>query len=205
MSSFKYPLLAGVIIWVVHASKVFLLLPLNGLGILPRNVDGLKGVLFAPVIHGDWEHLISNTAPLMVMLFVIAAFYRRVAFKSFVLIYLLTGLAVWVFGRHSFHIGASGVVYGLVSFVFWLGVFRRNPKSAVIALVILFFYSSLFLGIFPNKPGVSWESHLMGGIVGILVAYLFRKQIENDEVERTYDLAETPKKKYFDQDVFEQN
>ena len=103
------------------------------------------------------------------------------AVKSFLLIYLLTGLAVWVFARSVFHIGASGVVYGLVSFVFWSGVFRRSLKSIVLSLIILVTYSGYFLGVVPGQPGISWESHLYGAVVGILVAYLFKNVLEKDE------------------------
>ncbi len=205
-SAFKralgFPVICAVILWIIHSAKVVLHLPLNRLGILPREVDGLKGVIFSPLIHGDWGHLISNTAPLMVMTFVLAAFYSRVAYKSFFLIYIFTGLSVWLMGRDSFHIGASGVVYGLVSFVFWSGVFRRNAKSIVIALVILFMYSGLLIGVLPTKPGISWESHLLGGVMGIIFAYLLRHQTELDEVEPSYDLSSEPKKRYFDEDPF---
>jgi len=98
------------------------------------------------------------------------------------LIYILTGLAVWAFARGNvIHIGASGVVYGLVSFVFWTGIFRRNVKSIMLALIIVFLYSGLFIGVMPNQKGISWESHLFGGLVGILVAFWMKDRREQDE------------------------
>ncbi len=196
-------IITGMAIWIIHVCKAVLHLPLGRLGIYPRDLDGLKGVIFAPLIHGDWAHLMSNTGPLLMLTFTIIFFYRKIAFKSIALIYVLTGLAVWVFARQNFHIGASGVVYGMVSFVFWLGVFRRNAKSIILALIILFLYSGLVMGILPNQPGVSWESHLFGGVVGILVAFMMRFQKELDEKERVYDLTEAPKRTLFDADVFE--
>jgi len=132
-------------------------------------------------------------------------FYRKVAFSSIFLIYLLTGIGVWAFGRaHVFHIGASGVVYGLVSFVFWTGIFRRNLKSVVLALMVTILYSGYFLGILPNQEGISWESHLIGGIVGILVAFLFKNSIEIDEHKEDPWLNEDEKPDYFlPRDIFE--
>jgi len=99
------------------------------------------------------------------------------------MIYLLTGLAVWGFARPVFHIGASGVVYGFVSFIFWTGIFRRNIKSIVLALIVTFLYSGYIMGILPNQEGISWESHLLGGIVGIFTSYWYKDEIEVDEEE----------------------
>lgn len=103
---------------------------------------------------------------------------------SFISIYLLTGFAVWLFGRSVYHIGASGVVYGLVAFVFWSGVFRRNLKTIILALIVTLLYSHYFMGIIPTHEGISWESHLMGGLVGILVAFIFKDLIEKDEEKK---------------------
>ena len=150
-------------------------------GIFPRAADGLIGILSAPLIHGSWEHLFSNSAPFFVTTTIIHFFYKKVAWPSFIFIYLLTGLLVWLFGRSVYHIGASGVVYGLVSFIFWTGIFRRNMKSIVLALIVTVLYSGYLGGILPEKEGISWESHLIGGIVGIIVAFVFKSMIEVDE------------------------
>ena len=150
-------------------------------GIFPREVDGLVGIVTAPLVHGSWEHLFSNAAPLLVTTTIIHFFYKRVAWTSFIFIYFLTGVAVWLFGRSAYHIGASGVVYGLVSFIFWSGIFRRNIKSIILALIVTILYSGYLGGIVPFKEGVSWESHLLGAIVGIVIAFLFKGIIEKDE------------------------
>ncbi|HNA93827.1 MAG TPA: rhomboid family intramembrane serine protease, partial [Saprospiraceae bacterium] len=110
--------------------------------------------------------------------------YPRVAMKAFLMIYVLTGLSVWCFGRPVYHIGASGVVYGLVAFVFWSGVFRRSMKSIVLALIIVILYTPMFAGILPNQEGISWESHLLGGIVGIFTSFYYKKYLEVDEMEK---------------------
>ena len=178
----QFPVYWVLIIWLVHLLKLSLNLNFSQFGLLPREPSGLIGVFTSPFIHGSFQHLMSNSVPLFVMSFLILFFYRRIAYQSIFLIYLITGLAVWSFARPNvIHIGASGVIYGLVSFVFWTGIFRRNVKSIMLALVITIFYSGLFLGVLPNQKGISWESHLFGGLVGILVAYWMKDKREKDE------------------------
>ena len=169
------------VIWTVHVFSQVTGANFTNWGIFPRAGDGLIGILTAPLVHGSWEHLFSNSAPFFVTTTIIHFFYKKVAWSSFIFIYLLTGLLVWLFGRSVYHIGASGVVYGLVSFIFWTGIFRRNMKSIVLALIVTVLYSGYLGGILPDKEGVSWESHLIGGIVGIIVAFVFKSMIEQDE------------------------
>lgn len=184
ISAFQVPIYFVGLLWIVHVAEVIFSLRLPVYGIYPRHIDGLKGILFSPLIHGDFQHLISNSVPLFMLTFVIFLFYRRVAVVSLALIYILTGCAVWLFAKSAYHIGASGVVYGLVSFVFWNGIFRRNIKSIVLALAVTVLYSGYFLGIVPGKEGVSWESHLFGALTGILVSFVFKGVIEEDEKEK---------------------
>lgn len=193
------------VLWIIHLIQYILPFNFGYLGIYPGEFWGMRGILFAPLIHSDWGHLLSNTPPLFALSAIIMYFYRRVALPSFVMIYLLTGLGVWLFGREVFHIGASGVIYGLVSFVFWNGIFRRNLKSIVLALIVVFYYGSMFAGILPGQEGISWESHLIGGIVGILVSYWFKEVIEKDEQKTVYSWELEPEKKenFLDPDAFE--
>lgn len=207
--SIRVPSLIILILWIVQAFQMITHLSLSWLGVYPRHEIGIKGIFFSPFVHSfDVMHLINNSVPLFVGLAMIIFFYRRVAAKSILLIYLLTGLGVWLFGREVLHIGASGVVYGLISFIFWNGVFRRNMKSIVLALIILMLYSGMFLGILPNQPGISWESHLIGAIVGILVSFMYRHDVEVDETpevvqEPTYLLSDTDEDYFLDRDTFE--
>ena len=182
ISSLRFPLILLAIMWGIHLIQYLTGLDFGSLGIYPRKPFGLRGILFCPLIHGDWQHIISNSAPFFVMTAMVFYFYPKVALRSFIMIYLLTGLAVWLFGRNVFHIGASGVIYGLVAFVFWTGIFRRSLQSIVLALVVLFLYSGLFVGIVPNQQqNISWESHLMGALVGIFTAYWYKENIERGE------------------------
>ncbi|HPG08155.1 MAG TPA: rhomboid family intramembrane serine protease [Saprospiraceae bacterium] len=201
----RWPVLLVVLIWIIQGFQYLLNGQLGALGIYPHHISGLKGIVFAPLIHGSWGHLISNTVPLFVLTLILAVFYRRIAFISFVLIYLGTGLAVWLFARPVYHIGASGVVYGLLSFIFWSGVFRRNIRSIVLALIVTILYSGFIWGVLPLKEGISWESHLYGAVVGILVAFLFRHAKDPDE-EMRYSYEEEPdqeKRYFYNRDTFD--
>lgn len=154
-------------------------------GIFPREWDGLVGIITGPFIHSDWGHLLSNSAPILVLTVIMVNFYKRVAIPAYVTIQLGTGFIVWLFARESYHVGASGVVYGLIAFVFWSGVFRRSTRSIILALIIAMVYGGYFQGIVPQEgKNVSWESHLFGGMVGIVVAFLYKNAIEKEEQPR---------------------
>lgn len=182
LNTVRFSTILIVIIWIVHIYKYSSGSSLRSLGVYPREWDGFIGIFTSPLVHGSWEHLISNSIPLFVTTTLIHFFYKRVALSSFFLIYIITGFSVWLFGRSVYHIGASGVVYGLISFIFWSGVFRRNLKSIVLALIVIILYSGYLGGIVPNKEGISWESHLLGGLVGIVIAFVLKEVIEKDEV-----------------------
>ncbi|MCC6725662.1 MAG: rhomboid family intramembrane serine protease [Saprospiraceae bacterium] len=181
LRSLRLPLKFMAVMWGVFMVEVIFDLDFGAYGVFPREVLGLRGILFAPLVHDNFQHLISNSAPMFVLSFIIMYFYRRVAFRSIMMIYLLTGFAVWLFARKVFHIGASGVVYGLLSFVFWSGIFRRSLKSIILALIVTVLYSGYLGGILPNQEGISWESHLLGALVGVFTAYWYKEEIEADE------------------------
>ncbi|MBK8502781.1 MAG: rhomboid family intramembrane serine protease [Saprospiraceae bacterium] len=207
--SIRLPSLVILILWIIQGFQMFTGLNLGWLGVYPRHEVGIKGIFLSPFIHSqDVMHLINNSVPLFVGLAMILFFYERVAARAIILIYLLTGLGVWLFGRTVLHIGASGVIYGLISFIFWNGVFRRNIKSIVLALIILMLYSGMFLGVLPNQPGISWESHLIGAIVGILVYFIFRQQLESDEAtmneeDEPLHIQNSDEDFFLDRDTFE--
>ncbi|MCH7963042.1 MAG: rhomboid family intramembrane serine protease [Bacteroidetes bacterium] len=169
------PLTFPVILWMVYFISLSLNLDLSRMGILPRDMFGILGIISGPIVHANFSHLLSNTIPLIILGWIIFFFYSKVSFKTFLLIYVLTGLLVWVFAREVYHIGASGIVYGIVSFLFFSGIFRRDNKSITIALIVTFLYGGIVWGILPGQKGISWESHLFGGIAGIITAFIFRK------------------------------
>lgn len=207
-SSISLPLKFLVVIWTIQAFQWLTSIDLGFLGLLPRQLSGLKGILFAPLIHADFGHIISNSVPLFVLSVMVLFFYRKVAKRSFLFIYLLTGLSVWIFARHDvFHIGASGVVYGLVSFVFWMGIFRRSLQAVILALIVTLLYSGMFLGVLPGQEGISWESHLLGGLVGIFTAYWFKEELEEEEEKPVYsweqETYKSPEQFFLPPDAFE--
>ena len=158
------------IIWAVFALNLILPFDLAVLGIFPRSFQGMIGILLAPLIHGSLLHLISNTIPLLFLGVVLFLFYDRIAKQVFFQCYFFTNILVWIFARSSLHIGASGLVYGIAAFLIFFGLFRKDIKSIVISIIILILYGGLVYGLFPQQPGVSWESHLMGALVGLSTA-----------------------------------
>lgn len=205
-------------IWLIQLFQFITGIDLGGFGILPREAAGLRGIFFAPLLHSGWPHLLANTPPLFFLTILLFFFYRRIAIRSFLMVYLLTGITMWLFARDEItssgfshtavHIGASGVIYGLVAFIFWTGIFRRNLKSIILALIVLFYYGSMFIGILPvqEDPNISWDGHLLGALAGIFTAFWFKNSRENDENRPTYSWEQEPEpeKQYFlGRDTFE--
>ena len=199
-----FPIGFVILIWVVHFMQVFLGTSLIKLGVFPGAIEGLPGILTSPLIHGSWDHLFYNSLSFMILGAIVFWFYPRIALRSFILLYLLSGFGVWLFAQpNSFHIGASGLVYGMVSLVFWNGVFRRNLKATVLALIILVLYAGYFGGIVPGKEGISWESHLLGALAGIGLAWFYKNEIEEDEIPEPIIEDEEEKEYFLRRDVFE--
>ena len=136
----------------------------------------MVGILTAPLIHGTFIHLLSNTFPLLFLIVAVFYFYDKIALEVFAWIYLITGFWVWIAAREAYHIGASGLVYGLATFLFFSGIFRRDARSVAVAVAIAFLYNGMVQGIMPgDDPNVSWESHLLGSVAGIFCSFYFRK------------------------------
>ncbi|HEY3369855.1 MAG TPA: rhomboid family intramembrane serine protease, partial [Prolixibacteraceae bacterium] len=174
--SLLFPFLIVSIFWIVKLTENIYGLDLAKYGILPLQVEGLPGILFSPFIHGSYDHLLSNTIPFMILGFALFYFYRNLAYRILFLIYILSGICVWLGGRDSYHIGASGIVYGLASFLFFSGVFRKDANLLTIGIIVIFLYGSMFWGIFPLKPEISWESHLWGAASGLMLSIYYRHQ-----------------------------
>jgi membrane associated rhomboid family serine protease len=200
----QVPLLLVALLWLVEIIEQLGNYRFVRYGIYPRELDGIAGIISAPFIHSDWNHLISNSLPILALGVVMMIFYQRVAVFSLVSITLITGLCVWIFARPSYHIGASGVVYGMVSFVFWSGIFRRNIRSIILSLIVLMMYSGLFPGILPpEEEGISWESHLFGALSGIFVAFIFKSVKEEGEEPESYHWPASDEHYFLPRDVFE--
>jgi len=163
------------VLWAVEFLNVGLGLELQRFGVRPREPAGLAGILLAPLLHGGLAHLISNSVPLLVLGTGMLYLYPNSALKVLPTIYLGPGVAVWLFGStSSVHIGASGLVYGLVAYVFAAGVIRRDRRAIAASMLVYFLYGTLVWGVFPIKPGVSWETHLAAALIGLALAIAFR-------------------------------
>jgi membrane associated rhomboid family serine protease len=170
------------VLWCVKSWEYATSVDLSFLGIYPRTLKGSLGIVTSPFIHGDIQHLLSNTFPLAVLGVSLFFFYRKIAFEVFVIVYLSTGFWVWTTARPAFHIGASGIIYGLVSFLFFFGLIKRDARSLAVSMIVVFLYHGLFAGIFPFSDQISWESHLFGGLSGLFCAIHFRNKSVTEEV-----------------------
>ncbi|MBU1680715.1 MAG: rhomboid family intramembrane serine protease [Bacteroidetes bacterium] len=188
---FVIPAVFVASIWAVKILEIVFELSFVKYGVLPGKTNGLYGVLFYPLIHGDLSHLFSNSAPLFVLTMGILYFYPSSAKKALAIIYFFSGILIWLFARESYHIGASGMIYGLSSFIFFSGIIRRDKKSITLALLVTFLYGGLVMGVLPIDEKVSWEGHFFGAVLGFLCAIIFRKKDRPDK----YDWEEEPVKK----------
>lgn len=146
---------------------------LSWLGVMPRKFFGLIGVVTGPLIHSGLMHLLSNSFPLVLLSGFIFFLHRRTATGVIVLVYVLSGILTWFIGRQAYHIGASGVVYGLAGFLLFKGFLQQNRSSMAVSLAVLFLYSGLFYGLFPNEEHVSWEGHVAGLVSGFVAAMVY--------------------------------
>lgn len=175
ISAFTIPVLFVVIIWMIYWVEISFGMNFNKFGVYPRTFKGLRGVLFTHFIHSDTSHLFNNSIPVLVLMTALFSFYKELALKVLVIGGLLSGLLTWIIARDSYHIGASGIVYLLFSFVFFSGIIRRHYRLIAVSLIVIFLYGSMVWYVFPIKEGMSWEGHLSGFIVGIVLALIYRK------------------------------
>lgn len=178
-SSILIPGILLVLMWLVKFTEFTFHTRFSFLGITPLEPIGLLGIFLSPFLHGDWNHLMANSVPVFVLGSALYYFYRPIATKVLLLTVLMTGLWVWVGARESTHIGASGVIYGLSSFLMFSGFLRRDNRLMALSFVVVFLYGSLVWGIFPElfpEKNISWESHLSGLVAGIILAAFFRKE-----------------------------
>ncbi len=174
--SIIFPLFFLLICWSIKIIEISIDRQFYFLGIYPLKFKGLIGIITSPLIHENINHLVNNSIPLFLFSVATFYFYRPLGFKVFFLIWLMTGIWVWFIGRSAYHIGASGIVYGLAFFLFFSGAIRKNTSLAAISLIVVFLYGSMIWGIFPFIPDVSWEAHLSGGIAGLILAILFKDE-----------------------------
>ena len=172
------PVTLLIAMWLVELSERILNFNFSFLGVFPLEWKGLAGILLMPLVHGDWSHIMANTVPFLILSAALFYFYSDISLRVFIGIWLLSGLWVWFGGRPSWHIGASGVIYGLSTFLFVSGAIRKDSRLAALSLIVIFLYGSMVWGVFPDffpkDKNVSWEGHLGGAVSGIIMALYYR-------------------------------
>ncbi len=174
--SLVFPLFFLLIIWMIKLIEVSLDLNFATWGIYPLKLKGLKGIILSPLVHANFRHLLDNSLPLLILGVAIFYFYSKVAYRVFFLTYIMVGIWVWFGGREAYHIGASGLIYGFASFLFFSGILLGEVRLLAISLLVVFLYGSMVWGIFPIKKGISWESHMLGAIAGLILSFYYRNQ-----------------------------
>jgi membrane associated rhomboid family serine protease len=172
---------------VIHAAGAWLGLGLQRFGVHPRDVAGLSGIIAAPLLHGDLAHLLSNALPLLVAGTAMLHLYPDSSRIVLPAVYLGPGIAVWLFGRDSVHFGASGLVYGLVSYIFVAGLLRRDRRAIAASLLVAFMYGTLAWGVLPINPVLSWETHLAAALIGAAMAVLLRNRDHPPRVRYSWE------------------
>ena len=199
-----YPILFVLIIWIVFWAELRFGFQLKYFGIYPRKIEGLIGVVFSPFVHGSLTHLYHNSIPLFILSMALFYFYRPLAWKLIFGGILLSGFLTWCIGSSAYHIGASGLIYVLISFLLFKGLFSKYFRLIALSLVVVFLYGGMLWYIFPVKEKMSWEGHLSGFIVGLMFALLFKKAVSQPEQfeweQSDFNPSDDPFLKQFDAD-----
>lgn len=165
------------VLWIVEALDTLLKHRLDAYGIRPHQIGGLRGIAFAPFLHTGWGHLIGNTLPLAVLGLIIAVKSVQRFVSVAVIVAVSSGLGAWLVGSsNSLHLGASGLIFGLLTYLLVRGWFAQKLGQILIGVVVALFYGTMLFGVLPVTTAVSWEAHLFGAIGGVVAAYLLDRK-----------------------------
>ncbi len=199
-----YPMLFMLLIWYVFWVELKFDIPLRSFGVRPHTLKGLIGIVMSPFLHSDVDHLYNNTIPLGVLSAALFYFYRPISWKVLGYGILLSGTLTWLIGQSGNHIGASGLIYVLASFIFFKGIFAKNFRLVALSMLVVFLYGSMIWYVFPVDVSISWEGHLSGAITGFVFALIFRNQIAKPPKyaweKPDYNEEDDPFMKHFDED-----
>lgn len=193
-----------LLIWFAFWADIRFDLNMRNLGIFPRRLEGLAGIVFTPLVHKDLGHIANNSISLLALLSMLFYFYQKISWKVLFWGVVLSGLATWLIGRPAYHIGASGVVYVMVSFLFFKGIYSKYYRLIALSLIVVFLYGGLLWYVFPIDPKISWEGHLSGFFVGFLLAVLIKSRVEPEKKykweQEDYKEEDDPFLRHFDED-----
>ena len=190
LRSFIVPVALMAICWIVKGVEEVFNLDFSFLGIKPLQIDGIPGIFLFHFLHGSWSHLLANTLPIIVLGACLYYFYRPIATKIWLLLMFSTGLLTWCGARGGVHIGASALIYGLAFFLMLSGFIRRNRSLVIVSFLVIFLYGSLVWGLYPKyaiENHISWEGHLAGFVMGIILAIFYRKEGPQQEIDNDDD------------------
>lgn len=172
----RIPLLFLAICWLLFLFEAILGISFHQWGVRPLTLRGLRGVLLMPFLHGDIDHILNNSFGILTLGTLLFFSYKEIALKIYVLIFLISGLWTWSIPSDAYHIGASALIYGLFGFLTLSGLLRKEVKLLAITFLVVFLHQGIVWGVFPSKPGISWQGHLAGFLSGIVLAIYFRKE-----------------------------
>ena len=195
-SIFIIPFVYVVSIWLLYWIEITFSFNFNKYGVFPRTLSGFRGVFLTHFIHSNTNHLFNNSIPLFVLLSSLLYFYKEVAYKVLFFGGFFTGFITWMIARESYHIGASGIVYLLFSFVFFSGMIKKHYRLVALSLMVIFLYGSMIWYVLHIKEGMSWEGHLSGFLVGVFFATIYRNK---GIVKEEYQFNETDFDSFFDE------
>jgi membrane associated rhomboid family serine protease len=170
-----FAVLVTAVLWVIHSAAQLFGFDQGQFGIRPMQLDGLLGIITGSLVHGSYEHLFNNTLSLLILLSMLWYGYPNSRIKVLSLIWVVSGIGVWLFARQATHLGASGLTHGLFFFLFTVSIFRRDKRSVVLMMIAFFMYGGMVMTIFPREPGISYEYHFFGGIAGVIAAFIWHK------------------------------
>jgi membrane associated rhomboid family serine protease len=162
------------VLWLIQLVSALFELDLLEYGIYPRRFSGLIGIALAPLIHGSFSHLFANSLPIVVLGSALLYGYPRSAPWVLGWLYAGSGLGVWLFARHAYHLGASGLAFGMMFFVFTIGALRWDRRAIALSMLVFFLYGGMVWGILPTEPDISYESHFFGALLGVVLAIVYR-------------------------------
>ena len=187
--SILYSFLAITLLWCLKSAEILFGWNLSFMGLVPLEAAGMLGILTAPLVHGSLEHIFNNTFAILILASVLYYGYPKSWWKVLSLVWVLSGLGVWLFARQATHIGASGLTHGLFFFLFVASIFRRDKSSVAIMMIAFLLYGGMTMTIFPREEGISFEYHFFGALAGVIAAFIWRDSDPKPVVKR-YDWEE---------------
>lgn len=173
-TAFQRVLAFTAVLWIIETTAVIFDLDLVRFGVYPLRSGGLIGLPFGPLIHSSWSHLVANTLPVIILGTALVYGYPRSAKIVLPVVWLGSGLGIWLWAREAYHIGASGLTFGTMFFLFVIGILRWDKRAMALSMIVFFLYGSMIWGIFPLQPGISFESHFFGASLGVVLAFVLR-------------------------------